>query len=403
MNVRVLREKFALRLQAALGEDAVELASSRISPSGLEGFRLAARMLHEEKVPWQPVGFGAAEMGWVALSTERFTGLIDLYREDFVARVAAGSSLASVQTGLAEDSMRFPATTSRPEETSLGALFGSGSRGWRSGPNQGLRESSLGLTAVDGAGRVLKGGGRVVKNVAGYDLVRLHYGARGAFGLITDLTIKLSPLPESAAAFGLAAGFEEAKRKLVDLRLPRAVLEPVSQLWIDVGEGHPSGLPAKGVLVLAAEGGAESVSRWGANVGESAFAVELDACMASFQNEEQWRGALLSPLGLIENGWPDFAARWRQRGLNVALVLDFASGRAEVFLTGDDFRLLGAVTELARESATGDGVLHPLGKKRIVGPAEIPPPRAELEQRLKAAFDPESLLPQVPVELGGGK
>lgn len=403
MNVRVLREKFALQLQAALGEEAVELTSSRISPSGLEGFRLAARMLYEEKVPWQPVGFGAAEMGWVGLSTERFSGLIDLYREDFVARVAAGSSLASLQVRLAEESMRFPATAHKPEETSLGALFGSGSRGWRSGPNQGLRESSLGLSAVDGTGRVLKGGGRVVKNVAGYDLVRLHFGARGAFGLITDLTVKLSPLPECSATFGLVADFEAAKRKLTELRLPRAVLEPVVQLWIDVGVGHPSGLPANGALVLAAEGGAESVRGWSASVGESAFEVELDACMASFQNDEQWRGAVLSPLGLIENGWPDFAARWRQRGLNVALVLDFASGRAELFLTGDDFRLLGAVTELARESAVGGAVLHSLGKKRIVGPAKTPPARAGIEKRLKDAFDPESLLPQAPVELGGGK
>lgn len=403
MNVRVLREKFAFRLQAALGEDAVELTSSRISPCGLEGFRLAARMLHEERVPWQPVGFGAGEMGWVALSTERFSGLIDLHREDFVARVAAGSSLASLQERLRAESMRFPATTNRPQETSVGALFGAGSRGWRSGPNQGLRESTLGLTAVDGTGRVLKGGGRVVKNVAGYDLVRLHFGARGAFGLITDLTVKLSPLPESGAAFALPADFEEAKRKLQELRLPHSVLEPSTQLWIEVGEGHPSGLPAKGVLVLAVEGGAESVHSWSANLPESTFALDLEKSMASFEAEDQWRGAILSPFDLIENGWSDFAARWRQRGLSVALVLDFASGRAEVFLTGDDFRLLGAVTELARESAAGAGVLHSLTRKRIVGPAEISPAREMLEQRLKGAFDPEGLLPQVPVELGGGK
>ncbi len=403
MNVRVLREKFAFRLKAALGDGAVDITTSRISPSHREGFRLAAQMLHEEKVPWQPTGFGKAEMGWVALSTQNFHGLIDFWRDDLVARVAAGSSLASIQTSLQEEGVRLPATAMRPESTSVGALFCGGSRGWRSGPNQGLRESTLGLCAVDGSGRVLKGGGRVVKNVAGYDLVRLHHGARGAFGLVTDLVVKLQPLPVSAAAFAIPANLEEATRVLGEARLPRAVLEPTTQLWLDLSEGHPGGLLANGVLVLAAEGGAESIRNWGASLPEAALGLDLDAAMASFENDGQWHGTLLSPFKTVEVAWPDFAARWRQRGLGVALILDFLSGRAEVFLTGDDFRLLGAATELVRESTAHGAVLHTFSKKRIVGPAEVPAVRASLERRLKEAFDPEGLLPLPPVELGGSK
>ena len=342
-------------------------------------------------------------MGWVGVSTGKFQGLIDFWRDDLVARVAAGSSLASIQNFLKEEGVRLPVTALRPEATSVGALFCNGSRGWRSGPNQGLRESTLGLCAVDGSGRVLKGGGRVVKNVAGYDLVRLHHGACGAFGVVTDLVVKLQPIPATAAAFAIPAGWEEAKRVLTEARLPRAALEPASQLWLDLTQDHPSGIPAKGALVMEGEGGEQSVRSWAARLPEATFAVDLDAVMASFESEGQWHGTLLSPFATIEAAWPDFAARWRQRGLRVELILDFLSGRAEVFLTGDDFRLLGAATELARESAAHGAILYTFSKKRIVGPAEIPEVRALLERRLKKAFDPEGLLPLPPVELGANK
>jgi glycolate oxidase FAD binding subunit len=81
-----------------------------------------------------------------------------------------------------------------------------------------LRDYVIGIEAIDGQGRVFHAGGRVVKNVAGYDLCRLMIGSRGALGLITQVTFKVKPLPEctnmAVYHFETADAFEDALKRL---------------------------------------------------------------------------------------------------------------------------------------------------------------------------------------------
>ena len=374
----------------------------RLEAQGPEALRVAASLLFEHSTQWQPVGFGKAFPQRVALSTRGFSGIIDFWPEDLVARIGAGTSLQEVQKLLGREGLRVPATALHPQDHSLGALFSSAHRGWRSGSNRALRESVLGLTAIDGGGRVLKGGGRVMKNVAGYDLVRLHHGARGAFGVIIDLTIKLEALPQSQSAFLVPASSAGLAGLLSSLRLPAASLDPVVQLWLDEGACEKAGFAADGALLLQAEGWEPAVNTWAKGLPAGARRIEIEEILSRVDGDQSWWGRVFLGASSMLKAWPPLARRWRQWGLTPALVLDLQSGHSRVMLGGGDEQITAA-SELAgicREQ--GGGLFSEVS-------ADVPPSstasgdapslstaRVALEGRLKQAFDPAGLLPDPP-------
>ena len=69
-----------------------------------------------------------------------------------------------------------------------------------------MRDYVIGIHAVDGRGMAFKGGGRVVKNVAGYDFCKLLTGSLGTLGVITQVTLKIRPLPDQVCSHGLRTG-----------------------------------------------------------------------------------------------------------------------------------------------------------------------------------------------------
>ncbi len=422
-------------LEAALGPGAIRLhgsaeesapASIEIRPEGREGFRLAVHRLRESLTPWQAVGSSAAKPGRVALSTASFGEILDLWPEDLVARIGAGADLDALEKRLAARGLRIPATSLRSGPRTLGGLFAAGERGWRGRPHQRLRESVLGITVVDGQGRVLKGGGRVMKNVAGYDLVRLHHGARGAFGVITDLTMRLEALPQSAAAFALQTRREEIPEALAARRLPAASMDPVVQLWLDGAAARWSGHGPEGLLVVGVEGWDESVGKWTGALPDSATPVDPAALLETLDHEAIWAGRIfLGPAALLEV-WPRWKARWSP--VEASLVVDLSTGHARVLIHRESPVRNAAVIELARLCRERGGALF-AERERIPSPAAqsprascgldspgispdspgnssgesaaAPSPARALKGRLKQIFDPQGLLPPLPVPPGG--
>ncbi len=104
-----------------------------------------------------------------------------------------------------------------------------------------MRDYVIGISAVDGRGTAFKGGGRVVKNVAGYDFCKLLTGSLGTLGIITQLTLKLKPMPDqSALAACPFSDLAEAERLLAALAhtavSPTAIELLVGPHW----QGHPA-------------------------------------------------------------------------------------------------------------------------------------------------------------------
>src|SRR5205814_2314689 len=123
--------------------------------------------------------------------------LLEHKAEDMTATVQAGMSLADLQKELARRGQWLPIDPPNPERLSIGALLATNASGPRRFGFGTVRDYLIGMTAVLADGRVIHAGGKVVKNVAGYDLMKLFVGSRGSLGVIVEATFKVLPRPET--------------------------------------------------------------------------------------------------------------------------------------------------------------------------------------------------------------
>ena len=169
-----------------------------------------ARMLAAADGPLRVQGGGTRPIGGpvegTPLTTSRISG-IELYEPGALTMVAkAGTPLAEIEAALAEEGQRLAfepidhrgllGTEGTP---TVGGVFAANVSGPRRIQCGAARDFLLGVRFVDGAGRVVKNGGRVMKNVTGYDLVKLMAGAHGTLGVLTEVALKVLPVPEMSA------------------------------------------------------------------------------------------------------------------------------------------------------------------------------------------------------------
>jgi glycolate oxidase FAD binding subunit len=121
---------------------------------------------------------------------------IDHAAGDLVVTAGAGTPLDTLQAHLAEQGQRLTADPPVPGGT-VGGMVATGLSGGLRLAHGAVRDLIIGMSAVRADGVVHRSGGRVVKNVAGYDLAKLHTGAYGTLGVITSVTFRLHPLPEA--------------------------------------------------------------------------------------------------------------------------------------------------------------------------------------------------------------
>jgi glycolate oxidase FAD binding subunit len=127
------------------------------------------------------------------------TGLdrvIDYPARDMTITVQAGITIAKLEEILAKENQRLPVDVPHPERATLGGAIAVNASGPRRYGYGTLRDYVIGISFMDDNGNEVKSGGRVVKNVAGYDLCKLQIGALGTLGIITQVTLKLVPLPQ---------------------------------------------------------------------------------------------------------------------------------------------------------------------------------------------------------------
>jgi glycolate oxidase FAD binding subunit len=134
----------------------------------------------------------------LALDISGLHRVVEYVPDDLTITVEAGMTLRRLQEELAEHGQYLPVDPPPDDRVTVGGLLASGRPGaWR-GHLPAPRDLLLGLTAAQTDGSLARSGGRVVKNVSGYDLHRLHTGALGAFGVIVEASFKVSPLPPAA-------------------------------------------------------------------------------------------------------------------------------------------------------------------------------------------------------------
>jgi glycolate oxidase FAD binding subunit len=180
--------------------------------------------------------------------------------------VEAGFRIGELQKLLAGERQRLPVDCPQPASATVGGIVATNTSGPRRFGNGTMRDYVIGISAVDGHATAFKAGGRVVKNVAGYDFCKLLTGSAGTLSVITQVTLKVRPLPE-ASAFVVAPvrSLEQAEKVLAGLvqsrTTPAAIELLIGAAWANdpaLGDLRPG---EAGFLVAGLEGTAAEV-RW---------------------------------------------------------------------------------------------------------------------------------------------
>ncbi len=225
-----------------------------------------------------------------ALSTAALTG-ISLYEPSALTIVAgAGTPLADIQEALAVEGQRLPfepmdhrsllGSTGTPTIGGVVACNISGPARIQAGA---CRDSLIGVCLVDGTGTVIKNGGRVMKNVTGYDLVKLMAGSMGTLGVLTEVAFKVLPAPETTAVLLLEG--------LTDVSAVQALSKALCSPYEVSGAAHvQKGLDGVPVTMIRIEGFEKSVAyrisqlqNLLADYGESAIETDPERTKAGWK------------------------------------------------------------------------------------------------------------------------
>src|SRR5215207_1736091 len=193
----------------APGSNAISTSATSLRPTDTAAVREIVRDAIERKAPLRIVGRGtwldagrpAVDLPRVAL--DALTGIVDYTPGDLTLTARAGTSLAEIAAATASNGQWLALTPWGGDNGSLGAVAATASAGPMSGAFGTPRDMVIGLEAVTGTGDVVRGGGRVVKNVAGFDLTRLMVGAWGTLGVLTEISVRLRGLPEHEITIAL--------------------------------------------------------------------------------------------------------------------------------------------------------------------------------------------------------
>jgi glycolate oxidase FAD binding subunit len=156
--------------------------------------------------PVYPIGGGTsldfglpAKAEGLGLSLEQLNRVIDYPARDMTITVEAGITMRALRELLWTERQRLPVDVPLFDKATIGGVIATNWNGPRRFGEGTIRDFVIGISAVDGRGTPFKGGGRVVKNVAGYDFCKLLTGSLGTLGVITQVTLRLKPVPEQFA------------------------------------------------------------------------------------------------------------------------------------------------------------------------------------------------------------
>jgi len=326
--------------------------------------------------------------------TERLTRILEHAPADMVIVVEAGATLAAVQAAVGAHGQRLALDAPDPERATIGGLIATGAFGPLRARYGSVRDLIIGVTLVRADGEVARGGGKVVKNVAGFDLPKVACGSLGTLGLIAAAAFRLHPLPETAVtvrAAGLGAGAVVA----LVAAMHQAQLEPASAVALTARGGFDLGVRFEGF----ARGVEHQVARLielAAAAGTAADRLAEADAAAFWRRHDAVRAA--APLRVRVAGLPTrFAAvaalvsRLGDFAWYATLGVGFAGGPA-----GDLAATTAAITGARAQLVADGGSLvveaAPAELRAAIDPWGPPPGSFAIMQRLKQRFDPDGRL-----------
>ena len=306
----------------------------------------------------------------VAVDMRDLDQVIDYPARDMTITVQAGITIERLHDVLKAEGQQLPVDVPLPERATLGGAIATNASGPRRLGYGTLRDYVIGISVLNDRGEEVKGGGRVVKNVAGYDLMKLYTGSLGTLGIISQVTLKVRPLPEAASVVSLACTAENLVDQLRTLAnsATRPTMISVANAPAAAMVGSNSPVFA---VVVGYEEKAETVA-WQVAKLNSELPPELTSSASEFQGDlatklvRQWTDfplALQRGLSFKANMLPaatgEFLIRADRMQPRPALMAHAANGIVVGHLpeetTLDQAR--ATITELTQQAAAKNGNL----------------------------------------------
>ncbi len=181
--------------------------------------------------------------GIIVVSSDRLNRIIEHAVGDLTVTVEAGMKYAELQATLAKTGQFLAIDPAYPENATIGGIIATADTGSLRQRYRGVRDMLLGISFVRSDGKIAKAGGRVVKNVAGYDLMKLFTGAYGTLGIISQVTFRVFPIQEASGTvvlLGEKNNIAQATQTLLSSALTPVAVDLISSNLVeqlDLGKG----------------------------------------------------------------------------------------------------------------------------------------------------------------------
>ncbi len=380
-----------------------------VSPASLPELQTVLSEAQRSRVAAIPVGAGThLSIGNVparydvAISLEAMTRVVAIEPADLTVTVEPGVRLVDLQERLGEHGQFLPLNPPGGEGATIGGVLAANAFGPSRYAFGTARDWLIGLRAVHADGTSAKSGGRVVKNVAGYDMHKLHIGALGTLGVIAEATFKVLPLPSTRRTVAVTCG---GAREACELALAAR----------DVGLS----LHAAELLSPATAAAVAGRSEWTLLAEVAGGAAAVERSLRELRVLAADAGARLDEPDQV--AWPAWSAAFQPRGLalragglpsQVASIMELldvelGGGRALISATAaagiirwvlpDGGPGTAALIEAARASVARVGATLVVDAAPVAIKHQIDvfgPPRADIAimRRLKEQFDPQGIL-----------
>jgi glycolate oxidase FAD binding subunit len=325
-----------------------------IFPQNRDTIAAIVRQAHQQQ--WRILICGnGTKLNWgkstqdiqLVISTQKCDRLIEHAVGDLTVTVEVGIKLSELQNILRSHQQFLPIDPFYPEDATIGGIVATADTGsWRQRYG-GIRDLVLGLSFIRSDGKFAKAGGRVVKNVAGYDLMKLFTGAYGTLGLITEVTFRTYPLPESSQTLlltGDSQGIATAIQTIRNSSLTPTALDLLSPALMQQWElGTNIGLIVRWQTI------APSIEGQSATV--IAIAQKLNLSIRNYSNEDEvslWQQlsktisipgsdtTIICKIGIVPQKAVDFLEQLAAINTKKTLaIIHGGSGIGKLWLEGD--------------------------------------------------------------------
>ncbi len=413
------------------------LPEAALLPVSTEEVSRIMKVAFREKVPVTARGAGTnlaggsvPTRGGIALVFTKMNQIIEISKENRIAVLQPGVINMEFQQELTKQGLYYPPDPGSMAVSTMGGNVAENAGGMRAVKYGVTRDYLLGLEVVLASGEILRTGGKALKNVTGYNLTQLFCGSEGTLGLITEITVKLIPLPETKRTLQAAyKNLDDAGKtvsKVFEIGILPVALEIMDKVSINMVEDFMQlGLPreAEALLLIEVDGPEAAVAVQSERLTvlcRDMGAHEIKVARTLAENDEIWKarrsvygaGARLKPTAIAEDCTVPLAnlvAMFQavvkiaeKYQLPIPVVAHAGDGNLHPMILTDSSnpeemkRVAQAMDEISVKAVELGGTLtgeHGIGiAKREMMPFELGEAAMEITRNIKKVFDPFNIM-----------